>query len=371
METDYLASWSPAASRRARSLRLPCEWKQEKRPYTRLLKLYRRTQENSANVSSIEQTRFVHLTYPIRRITRRGSGMSSVLEHKPERRTALVVDDEPPVRSTVKSILSEIGFHVVESENGRHALSFLQTKPCLDLLVTETRPPEVDGRTLAETFMLQCPLGRTILLSEHADTTDINIESTGAWTFIPKQRLSEVLIHAIRRIGFGHPQRVILVVDDEALVRKFVQTILVMAGYVVIEAGDGQEALELSRTYSSNIDLVVTDFEMPHLNGMQLAEHIRRERPDAQILLMSGYIEETFRESATTPHFLAKPFLPKRLTDKVAEVLNRTESNGANAEMWNAFTPGTRDQHANGSGRTTDREGTESLKESFVSVPAE
>lgn len=253
-----------------------------------------------------------------------------------------MVAEEPPVRSTVKSILSEIGFHVVESDNGRHALSFLQTKPCLDLLVTETRPPEIDGKTLAETFMLQCPLGRTILLSEQVDTTAINVESTGAWTVIPKQRLSDVFIDAIRTIGFGHPQRVILVVDDEALVRKFVRTILVMAGYVIIEAGDGQEALELSRTYSSDIDLVVTDFEMPRLNGMQLAEHIRHERPNIQILLMSGYIEESFREFGTPPHFLAKPFLAKGLTDKVAESLNRTESNGATAEMWNALTPGIR-----------------------------
>jgi CheY-like chemotaxis protein len=259
------------------------------------------------------------------RIAREKFVMSSVLEHRGTN-TALVVDGDPPVRSTVRSILSEVGFHVVESDHGRHALSVLQASPCFDLLVTEVNPPEVDGRTLAESFMLKCPLGRTILLSEHVDTAAINIESNGAWAIVPKHRLPDVFIEAIRRIGLGHPQHVILVVDDEPVVRKFVRFILVKAGYVVIDAGDGQEALELSRAYSGTIDLVVSDMTMPRMTGPELAERIHYERPNTHVLLMTGYASGMLREYATSQNFLRKPFAPKKLTDKVAELLNRTES---------------------------------------------
>jgi CheY-like chemotaxis protein len=258
--------------------------------------------------------------------------ISSVLE-RGAINTALVVDYDPSVRSTVRSILSVVGFDVVECNHGRHALAILQTSPGFDLLVTQTCPPEVDGRTLTESFMLKCPLGRTILLSEHLDTAAINNESNGAWTVIAKQYLSDVFLDALKSIGFGHPHRVILVVDNEPVVRKFVRFILVKAGYDVIDAGDGQEALELSRAYRGTIDLVVCDMTMPRMAGPELAEHIQHERPNTHVLLMSGYASGMFREYATSQNFFQKPFIPKKLTDKVAELLNRTNASGAVAEM--------------------------------------
>jgi len=259
--------------------------------------------------------------------------MSSIFEYRGHTNTAIVVDHEPAVRSTVKSILAEVGFDVVESDNGRHALSFLQTNPCFDLLVTETQPPEVDGRKLAESFMLKCPLGRTVLLSEQVDTAEVSIESTGAWIVIPKRRLSDEFIDAIRSIGLGHPQRVILVVDDEPTVRRLVRVILVKAGYVVIEASGGQEALELSRAYQKSIDLAISDIRMPSMSGPEFVEHFRLERPKTHILLMSGHASGALRDYATSPNFLMKPFAPNQLTDKVAELLNRRESSAVIAEL--------------------------------------
>jgi len=246
---------------------------------------------------------------------------------------ALVVDDEASVRETVGSILSEVGFRVVESEDGHHALSVLQSPPCFDLLVTETQPPGVDGAALAEQFMLKCPLARSVLLSGDGDTSAINVESNGAWVVIPKRQLADVFLAAIRHLGLGHPRRVILLVDDEAVVRKFVGIVLRKAGYAVIDASDGEEGLELFRAYRDAIDLVVSDLKMPRMTGPELAEHVRRERPGTRVLLMSGYASGMLREYAASPNFLQKPFVPGKLTEKVAELMNRTGQDGITAEM--------------------------------------
>jgi len=163
---------------------------------------------------------------------------------------SLVVDKEPTVRSTAKSLLSDLGFSVVDTDDGRHALSLVQTKPCFDLLVTESGPPGVDGKTLADSFMQASRLGRVVMLSTADDADAVNGESTGAWVFLPKQRLPQVLVEAVRRLGLAQPQRVVLLADDEPQMRALLRTILIQAGYGVISAADGQEALELSRAYT-------------------------------------------------------------------------------------------------------------------------
>src|SRR5437773_1933300 len=81
----------------------------------------------------------------------------------------------------------------------------------------------------------------------------------------------------------------ILVVDDEPIVRRFVRVMLVKAGYTVIEASGGQEALELSRAYQKSIDLTISDITMPGMSGPEFVEQFRLERPKAHILLMSGH----------------------------------------------------------------------------------
>ena len=147
---------------------------------------------------------------------------------------------------SVRSLLTEIGFHVTESDHGDHALSVINTDPCLDLLVTEARPPGVDAKALIRAFSLRCLLGRSIVLSEQADTAKANAESNGEWAVIAKEGLSDGLLEAIRNFGFGQRQCVILLAEDEPMIRNFVGFALRHAGYAVIDASDGQEALERS-----------------------------------------------------------------------------------------------------------------------------
>ena len=100
-------------------------------------------------------------------------------------------------------------------------------------------------------------------------------------------------------------------------------------GYVVLSASDGQEGLELSRKYPGTIDLVITDVEMPRLNGMDLCTHVLEERPRIKIIVMSGAdMEEIVSRNANLP-FLPKPFDGEALIARVLSVLGaRVQSTG-------------------------------------------
>jgi DNA-binding NtrC family response regulator len=138
-----------------------------------------------------------------------------------------------------------------------------------------------------------------------------------------------MLVDAVRAAGLAQPQRVVLLAEDEPQLRKLLEAILIKAGHAVISAVDGQEALELSRTYSSRIDLVVSDVNMPRTTGPDLLEHIRYERPDAQALLMSDHPSPAHMDYATKHDFLSKPFAPKTFIEEVSRLLNRPNTAAA------------------------------------------
>ena len=106
----------------------------------------------------------------------------------------------------------------------------------------------------------------------------------------------------------------ILLVEDEEQTREAVQRTLVRAGYKVIEARNGVEALELAGIHEGAIDLVLTDSMMPEMGGAELARRLRQERPDIRIVMMSGYTEDVLggerAADAEVPgrFFIEKPF---------------------------------------------------------------
>lgn len=116
------------------------------------------------------------------------------------------------------------------------------------------------------------------------------------------------------------PPPTVLVVDDDAIVRRVVQGHLSNAGYRIFEAEDGQEALEvLERTGS--VDLVIVDMVMPRLNGPGLVAELMRRRPSQSVLLISAYPAErdTMEDGPPGHPFLPKPFTRDQLLAKVAE----------------------------------------------------
>jgi CheY-like chemotaxis protein len=116
----------------------------------------------------------------------------------------------------------------------------------------------------------------------------------------------------------------ILVVEDGSAVRNLVCVMLVQNGYRVLEARDGQHALRVCETHIEMIQLVLTDLVMPNMQGADLAERLRRARPDLRIVLMSGYTDEPAvqRLGRDSVAFLPKPFTSAELVEKVRRVLD-------------------------------------------------
>jgi DNA-binding response OmpR family regulator len=123
----------------------------------------------------------------------------------------------------------------------------------------------------------------------------------------------------LRSLGVRDP--IILVADDEVMIRNLVTILLQQQGYIVLSASDGQEGLELSRKYPGPIDLVITDVEMPRLNGMDLCTHLLQERPGIKVIVMSGAdMREIVTQNVHLP-FLPKPFDGEALLARVHAVL--------------------------------------------------
>src|SRR6266404_698696 len=116
----------------------------------------------------------------------------------------------------------------------------------------------------------------------------------------------------------------ILLVEDEASVRKLARTILQNNGYTVLEAACGEEAREMSEKYEGLIHLMLTDVIMPGTSGRELAQIVADLRPEMKVLYMSGYTDDAIVHhgilDAETP-FIQKPFTPDSLLRKVHGVL--------------------------------------------------
>jgi len=121
----------------------------------------------------------------------------------------------------------------------------------------------------------------------------------------------------------------ILLVEDEDLVRGLTKKILMQAGYNVLDAKGGAEAIRACRAHNGPIDLLVTDVVMPELSGKEVADQLLESRPAIRVLFMSGYTDEAIVHHGVldaSVDFIQKPFTWIALTRKVRDVLNRNLS---------------------------------------------
>ena len=118
-------------------------------------------------------------------------------------------------------------------------------------------------------------------------------------------------------------QTVVLLAEDEPMVRNMIRVTLTASGYQVLDVPDGRQAIELSRQYQGDIDLLLTDLKMPHVDGAKAAEIISTERPGIRVLIISGHASDEIRKEAITQAFLRKPFAPSQLREKIREVLEQ------------------------------------------------
>jgi CheY-like chemotaxis protein len=123
----------------------------------------------------------------------------------------------------------------------------------------------------------------------------------------------------------AHGHETVLVVEDEPPLRELAGRVLRGAGYTVLQAGTGEEALGLLAGHADPVHLVFTDVVMPGMNGRELAARLATLRPGIRVLYTSGYTEDAILRHGVLDdpsRFLGKPYTPSVLRRRIREALD-------------------------------------------------
>ncbi len=160
---------------------------------------------------------------------------------------------------------------------------------------------------------------------------DITVRSelgrgTEVRVFLPTTTEASKAVHAPEPQPLLTGSEMILLVEDEAEVRRLANEMLSRQGYKVIEAASGREALRLWDEHKNEIDLVLTDVIMPQMSGPEMANKLKAAHPGLKVIYMSGYAGDVIAKhgvSEASTDFIHKPFTLEVLARKVRSVLDQ------------------------------------------------
>ncbi len=118
----------------------------------------------------------------------------------------------------------------------------------------------------------------------------------------------------------------VFVAEDDASIRRLVRSVLAEAGYKVIEAVDGLDAIDKIRQHHDKIQMLLLDVIMPKKNGREVYEEAKKLMPEVKTLFMSGYTADIIRNQGLSydgQEFVSKPISPRELLDKIRTILDR------------------------------------------------
>ena len=126
------------------------------------------------------------------------------------------------------------------------------------------------------------------------------------------------------KIGYSSGQgKTILLIDDEEMVINIIEMMLKEIGYKVLKAHNGHEGLQLFKTNKSKIDLIISDLEMPNMNGNEVLDKLREIDPEIKVMLSSGALTDMDEQEVIDSGFdgfLKKPYSIMTLCEKMSEV---------------------------------------------------
>ena len=119
----------------------------------------------------------------------------------------------------------------------------------------------------------------------------------------------------------------VLLVDDEVFIREMSADVLSMLGCIATIAADGEEAWRLVKADPAAFDLIISDYNMPQMNGIDLATNVRKVRSDMPFIISTGFasgLAEKQAEELGISCILQKPYLIQQLKDAIVEAVSNT-----------------------------------------------
>jgi CheY-like chemotaxis protein len=265
--------------------------------------------------------------------------------------TILVVEDDAAVQATTVDILSALGYRVLKANDGQSALTVLQSGIPVDMLFTDVvmpgpvRSPELarQAKQLMPQIEVLYTSGYTQNAIVHGGRLDPGVEliskpyrredlARKIRTMFAKKRPAEpapaVAAGNLRAapseaapvVAAGRGLR-ILVVEDNADSREVTSELLSMLGHQVQSAASAEAALALPDWHKA--DALLTDINLPHMSGIELARQMLAQAPQMQVVLASGYGQLSLGELGFDAEFLPKPFDMSAVGALLARLLAR------------------------------------------------
>lgn len=171
-------------------------------------------------------------------------------------------------------------------------------------------------------------LGMSVVLGiveSHEGSIQVNSEldkGTAVNVYFPSMTLTDIVPEeTIEDLSEGGTEHII-VVDDEPLILKYVSALLVRKGYRVTEFVNSSKALEFCLKNPNSFDLMITDYTMPNVTGLELANELKRKNIDVPVIVSSGFHDEQVIVEETIIELLTKPYEPEALWKAVRRALD-------------------------------------------------
>ena len=236
--------------------------------------------------------------------------------------TILVVEDQAEVRQWLTRTLAADGYRVLDASDGDDALAISERHAGpIHLTVTDVIMPGMNGRELADRLIASRPSMKVLFVSGYPHAS-ISARIGADAEYLQKPFPPAALAKRVRRVLGDKGNRTILLVDDEASVRGLLRKILESAGFNVVEAANGHEAI--ARVRQNPIDLILTDLVMPEKEGLEVIRELRRSHRNLRIVAMSGALGGRYLKSAAmlgAQATIRKPVAPDELLRTLGRIL--------------------------------------------------
>lgn len=222
----------------------------------------------------------------------------------------LVVEDEAFSLKLIVSMLEKNSIEVEAMGSAKDALVYLDQGEFVDVIISDVMMPHMDGFTFVHQLHIDSRFNRipVILCTALNDKASIvkGIE-LGIAGYVVKPIKEAILIPKVKKVAEDN-SGVVLVVDDEELIRGMLINILNREGYRVMAAASGMDAIEILR--SNKIMMVLSDIIMPEMDGFELLSYVKEYDMSIPVILISGRNEYSRDDIIATgaDDFIPKPF---------------------------------------------------------------